>query len=350
MLDEAYDRLHLTGPEFRGWLPNHGPMAVDALLRLGGADLVADWVTRYARRLEPLPAARWPITEPEWREPLGDPSRMGDWLAFFARALADEPWQEVLCRWWPRLLPGALAAATHGIIRTGHAVRALRVRVSAPRTAELAHALGYWAARWQQLRQPGQLRGRLSCSEALAAVPSLPRPGGFRTRVAAVEHSERFQQALRQLDSRHTVGVLPHAMSTLIDSAVSAYFAWSHAHPVMLVHIASAPRAAALVLPSIPRDQWEDTYHTAWVMAATVAAAYRPGDSSPRDQARAHQEAGETDPESVVAAALHHQDEHVLELVDVACESHRRGSRLALPAARRAITLINRPRSGAETS
>ena len=26
-LDEAYERLHATGPEFDGWLSNHGPMA-----------------------------------------------------------------------------------------------------------------------------------------------------------------------------------------------------------------------------------------------------------------------------------------------------------------------------------
>ena len=29
-LDEAYQRLHATGPEFDGWLSNHGPMAAEA--------------------------------------------------------------------------------------------------------------------------------------------------------------------------------------------------------------------------------------------------------------------------------------------------------------------------------
>ena len=31
--DEALERLHHTGPEFEGWLSNHGPMAVEALAR-----------------------------------------------------------------------------------------------------------------------------------------------------------------------------------------------------------------------------------------------------------------------------------------------------------------------------
>ena len=30
-LDEAYQRLHATGPEFDGWLSNHGPMAAEAM-------------------------------------------------------------------------------------------------------------------------------------------------------------------------------------------------------------------------------------------------------------------------------------------------------------------------------
>ena len=61
------------------------------------------------------------------------------------------PWRDVLQRWWPRLLPGAVASATHCLIRTWHAVRALREAVTAPRVDELAQALGYWAARWHPL-------------------------------------------------------------------------------------------------------------------------------------------------------------------------------------------------------
>ena len=35
ILDEAYQRLHQTGPEFDGWLSNHGPMAAEAMVRHG---------------------------------------------------------------------------------------------------------------------------------------------------------------------------------------------------------------------------------------------------------------------------------------------------------------------------
>ena len=55
-LDEAYLRLHETGPEFDGWLSNHGPMAADALMRIGHGDDVPTWVESIrlpARRLPP---------------------------------------------------------------------------------------------------------------------------------------------------------------------------------------------------------------------------------------------------------------------------------------------------------
>jgi len=32
-LDEAYQRLHATGPEIDGWLSNHGPMGAEAIVR-----------------------------------------------------------------------------------------------------------------------------------------------------------------------------------------------------------------------------------------------------------------------------------------------------------------------------
>ena len=51
VLLDALDRLRGTGPEFDGFLANHGPMAAEALLRLGGGDVVPGWVDRYLPRL-----------------------------------------------------------------------------------------------------------------------------------------------------------------------------------------------------------------------------------------------------------------------------------------------------------
>ena len=41
--DEALERLHRTGPEFDGWLSNHGPMVVESLARRGRSEVVHRW-------------------------------------------------------------------------------------------------------------------------------------------------------------------------------------------------------------------------------------------------------------------------------------------------------------------
>ncbi|MFD0822761.1 hypothetical protein ACFQ0D_31560, partial [Micromonospora zhanjiangensis] len=116
-IDEAYERISRTGPERAGWLSNHAPMAAESLVRAGRADLVHRWLDGYADRMEERPRGIARIAVDQWRDPLGDPVRTGDWLRYFERVLADEPWRDVLVRWWPRLLPGIAAGATHGVIR-----------------------------------------------------------------------------------------------------------------------------------------------------------------------------------------------------------------------------------------
>jgi hypothetical protein len=150
VLDEAYVRLHQWGPEWGGdnGLSNHGPMAVEVLARRGYENQVGGWLDRYVPRLVELPAEDDPITEDNWREAMGELGRVGDWVAYFRRAVRAAPWPEVLAAWWPRLLPAIASGATHGLIRTGHAVRAVLGGDRSPEAVdEIAHALGYWAAR-----------------------------------------------------------------------------------------------------------------------------------------------------------------------------------------------------------
>lgn len=147
--DEALERFHRTGPEFDGFLSNHGPMVVEALERWGHDDDIRSWTDRYLTRLDELPRSTWPIEADNWREARGQHQRAADWIDVFRDALSDQPWKHVLAIWWPRLLPGIAAGATHGVIRLGHAAAALNSLETAPRLDELAHALGYWAARWQ---------------------------------------------------------------------------------------------------------------------------------------------------------------------------------------------------------
>jgi hypothetical protein len=139
-LDEALERLRGTGPERDGWLSNHAPMAAEALARNGHAGEIDAWLDGYRDRLEDAPRGISPISREAWRDPLGDPVRTGDWIAFFEREVHEAPWREVLATWWPRLLPGIAAGATHGVIRVGHAVRALLDAETGPGSASSGRA------------------------------------------------------------------------------------------------------------------------------------------------------------------------------------------------------------------
>ena len=110
ILNEAYERFHTTGPEFSGALSNHGPMAVEAMVQHGHDRQVHAWIDWYQDRLEELPRGITPVTQADWREALGDATRLGDWTTFMLREAGERPWRELLVEWWPRLLPAITPA------------------------------------------------------------------------------------------------------------------------------------------------------------------------------------------------------------------------------------------------
>jgi hypothetical protein len=310
VLDDAYDRLRSTGPEFDGWLSNHGPMAAEALARHGHEGEILTWLDGYCRRLEAAPGPARKIDD--WRAALGDPRRLGDWLGWFEEQLRDRPWTHVLRTWWPRLLPGIAAGATHGVIRVGHAVRVLRDEgPTAARVAELAQGLGYWAARWQPVPGATSPGGVLGAQAAVAAVPSVPEQvGGIGSRLAQLEHLEGWAPAQRALAaSADAEGFLRDVVS----AAVRRYATHAHGAPVMLVHAATAPNAVLRVLPSLPHEQWAASAAAAWSASAAVHAAYAATAGAPRPSAPATAD-------DAFGRAARHGDEHVIKLADTALD------------------------------
>ena len=90
-------------------------------------------MARYRTRLDDAPPPAAPLADDAWPGALGDEARYPDWLALFERELADRPAAAVVGEWVPRLLPGTVGAATHGLIRTGaRPARPRRSRDAAP--------------------------------------------------------------------------------------------------------------------------------------------------------------------------------------------------------------------------
>ncbi|GAA1657026.1 questin oxidase family protein [Actinoplanes couchii] len=328
-VDEVYQRLSDTGPERDGWLSNHAPMAAEALIRHGHADQVHRWLDAYADRLEPRPRGISPIRAEDWRSPLGDPRRTGDWLVFFERELAAAPWRDVLVQWWPRLLPGIAAGATHGVIRVGHAVRSLIAAETPERVAELGQGLAYWAGRWQTLAPPGA--GPYAATDPRAALDAVPRVpdqrSGARERLAQLADTPGWASAAGAIPGSSATEDVPARLAGIIEAATLRHGTFGYASPVMLVHAATAPNAVARVLPVLPRTLWMPSLAAAWSATAAITAAYSPAAPRPLPSS-----AGD-----LMAAAAASGDEHAIKFADTALDVGDH----ALASARHSVNMLS---------
>ncbi|SHN37137.1 questin oxidase family protein [Actinacidiphila paucisporea] len=315
----ALERLRFVGYEHGTMLVNHAPMAAEAMATLGYADDIATWVEGNLahRRYKDLPTPRFPLTasdETDWRPALGDFDRVTDWWELFDRELADAPWQQVLARWWPRLLPGMSGVMTHGVIRTAHAVRAIAHtptggtgsdEVEEAYRRELAHGLGYWAARY-------------SLRDAAALQRTEPAPPAGESAGPDRETGGGSDAALAALDE-------------LVADACGHYAATTAGHPVPLIHAITGPAAVRLVLPHLPADQQWASYLAARHCSAGIRGYYGPPTArttarTTHDPQRAHDPQGGQGGQGVggvpagqlVAEAVELGDEHAIKLAEVA--------------------------------
>ena len=351
-LDEAYQRLHATGPEFDGWLSNHGPMAAEAMVRHGHADRVHPWLDGYMRRLEEFPRGSGPIGS-GWQDALGDPRRIADWTVYFRHEVTGQPWRQALDTWWPRLLPGVAAAATHGVIRVGHAVRALmQDGEDADHLTELAHGLAYWAARWQPVpgapaAEPSPVTapagGGPGAADALAAVPRIAnQSGGIGDRLARLAELPGWPAALAAPRFPASPEALRPWLADLVDAAVVRYLRYGHGEGIMLVHSATAPNAVLRTLPALDRRLWAPSVAASWAAAAALTASYAPAAPAAR-AALPGPPTGTQAAEETFARGVEHGDEHVIKFADTAADVYARtGNGDALAAAIRATWLIDR--------
>ena len=206
-LDDALESVALYGIELKNGNINHAPMVAETLCALGYPDAVTPWMARYRERILPRPAVSARIRPEEWRAALGERARFADWGSFFGEELQAAPWRQVLDRWMERLAPGFCAAATHGVIRVGHAVRGLADSETPPRLRELADALASWAATYQELPATGaQPKSGMTPREAIARVPIVPpgrrnNTGNITVSLAALVSFVEFAPVIGLIDT-----------------------------------------------------------------------------------------------------------------------------------------------------
>ncbi len=297
-LDLALQRFHSCAPEYGdSGFSNHGPMAAEALVALGHPALIEALVHIYTPRLAELADGRELDAEAR-AAALGRWDAAPDWIETFRCALAKHDVEAVLAEWLPTLLPGAFAAAGHGVIRVAHAVRALGREATPQRIEELAHGLGYWAAAFQPLPgAPGTRpqRGR-SAADVLDTLDfvSEPEPGAtlISEAVRALDRMPAFRDAVESID------LAAAQPGEIISDVVRASAGLYLAHPelrILYAHAVTAPAALRLLLPHLGADDQRAAAGRALQCSAAIHATY--------GQRRANPGAPSKDAEVIALAA-----------------------------------------------
>jgi len=274
-MDQALEMMAGLAP-----LTNHGPMAAEALVALGRADSVVAFVEAYKKRFTSnYPASRQPVTRENWRAALGDGARVADWTSFFNRELQEAAWPHVLGRWAAELAPGLSAAAAHGLIRTGHAVRSLSVKETDLRRRELAEGLSYWAAYFQRLPEAPNAGAvkieRFKPAQAFQRIPTLPmdkRPPTGSIMIG-LRNLNGFPPFAGAADLVETGGQAAQFLSEVTETFATAYVKnVNQRNFVTLIHAVTSTTCLRSLLPYLSPGATQSILRYGWQMAAALYA------------------------------------------------------------------------------
>src|SRR5258708_2713253 len=286
-LDEILEIMAPMGPDLNNGFSNHAPMATEAMCAMGRRDAVMPWFERYRRWLAPRRARVARLTDENWRAALGDQRRTEDWFEFFRNELEERPWPNVLDNWATRLAPGLMASATHGVIRTGHATRALALEDTPARRRELADGLAYWAADYLPLPAERHAAPRTMPSEALARVQMIPleiRRGNFGAFTDALAQLDSFAPFKHTLDVVDTSGNASAFVSDLTATFARVFLANARDiyTTIAFVHSVTGPSALRPMLPYLSEATAHAALGYAWQAAAAMYATFGVSADLPR--------------------------------------------------------------------
>jgi hypothetical protein len=259
---------------------------------------------------------------------------MAAWIATYEAELRDGDPRALVERAFTTLAPGLSAAGFHGLIRAAHAVRSLGRADGASRRRELAHALGYWAARHHTLPgRPGarpqrglDVRMALERVKKVDAFERPPRELIF-VRMGWVRGSADFVETVETVD----LEALPigEAVTELVAASARLFVA---AGGVGYLHAVTGAAAFRLLLdwlgPEAARAglawffQAIAAIHATYPSPRTIPASVRPS---------------RRDAEALRAHGGQSSDEHVIKLVEAALREHRIAPRPELLAAADAV-------------
>ncbi len=332
-LDQALRDLHRQEPLIKQGLSTHVPMGAEALCVLGFADRVGPWIGRDNSRVHRLPDPSSRIKRESWRAALGPhvgaPSweasnaNWADWREFFVAELSEARWQDVLDLWVGRLSPGMSGAATHGVIRTAHAVRAIARRSTPERRAELARGLAYWASSYEELPARPRIGRRFEAfAEALAEVPlyweAFGRTPEGRNIVEALRHVRELESFAQVRDLMAAPADLSTALSALTATFARVYLRHGSRHDaIAFVHAVTGPCSLRRLAPHVKPETARAALPYAWQAAAAIYSAY----ARKSDERRS--EDSKLTPAELAARAVENGAVHAIKFTEVMVSEHK---------------------------
>lgn len=309
-------RIAAYGPEYGPSLSSHVPMVVEALDRLGFRDAVSPYVTAWIPRLRPLDPARDAELEtfPALRErALAVVSELGPVGA--------------LRHYAPRIFPGLHGAAFHGVIRVGHAMRAVLREPSDITRAELASALAYAEVRAAEPLvhgDPTAFDGGESLVDVLECLPATTVSARGRVGLITGDFAARMGDGIDL--RRALLGVrLPSESDALpreLLRAALALFVRGERHPsasFVLLHGLTATDAVVSLAEHLDRDQARAALSSMAVALVALRLAYVTALPKGANETTVASESFDTWVERAVASG----DDHAIKLA-AACEEGRR--------------------------
>jgi len=225
--------------------------------------------------------------------------------------------------WAARLAPGLMAAATHGVIRTGHAARALAVEDTPARRRELADGLAYWAAEYLPLPAERHAFARAMPSEAIARVQMLPpetrraNSGSLTDALAQLDSFDPFKDTLDAVDPTGDPSAFLSDLSAtfarvFLANARDTYTA------IAFVHAVTGPSALRPLLPYLSDANVRGALAYAWQAAAAMYATF----GIRRELSRAYVERKAWNKEELTERAIASGDEHAIKFTEVCLREH----------------------------
>jgi hypothetical protein len=312
-MDTILELLAGTAPEFAGGMTNHGPMAAEALWHLGKQEEALRWTAQYVNRLEPHRANDLKFAEADWREYLGRQNFYDAWRQLIERDISNMGWRGAVRKWLPRLLPGMVSAAAHGVLRTAHAVRSLESEETRLSRGELASGIGYWASTFQSLPSASTNKSRARASRAIANVKFYP----YSEKQEFAQISDGIKLLDGQSDFAEVIDLLDTdlefeaCLNDLLDTFTLCYLANSSSSLIAAVHEVTGMATLQVLSPYLEVESRTQALRYAWQASSALHVMF--DTEVPKDMPQSPVPGRD----ELIERAIASGDEHAIKLTEV---------------------------------